>query len=632
MPFSRDPRKDRRRRVLRETVPFEDGSAAPISGRIRTRGGSKSADEEEELDNQPRRSAGYSQDVRRTCQHRLVQLIPVRRRAYLATIFVSCLIPAVLLTGHYMVYVSGSLRLYGNPLAVMLDAGHARGICAWLCSQLWLLCLGATVLTFRLRRHKLDDYQGEYRLWFWLVTTCIVGSIDSTTGITEIFGLSLDRWSQLNLGWSGKAVVQATLATLIGILGLRLCSELKNVPTSLMFWLLGLIAWAASATLSQELFKIDLSSQFRYWLRSALWIGGMTSIWLSALAFLRSVYIDAQRRFLLRGHLAESVSKTWGERVTASMPSLPSLPRISLRRSVVGPSGVGTSVVDKAAVEQQVLANTDHSKRKRFAMPSLFRKKPLVESEQSVESVTRGKKRTEIDLESVQSKPQTVVTPPLRRADAAAGNLTRTSTVQPATVTVASRKADSQQADPPPAIRRSWLGRLVPAPKNVDESPEYAKQGRSDTTENKSTPAKTLQQRAAGVVAQRKIEKSPADTGSTAQTDDKAKKRGWLPKLTLPKPKLPSIPRPRLPKMPKFSLPKLKLPSLRLPPPESSDAALNNASLRSDLKPVSGTKPLPGTNGPTASAIDSNGRPLSKAERKRMRKIQDDQDSQRRAA
>ena len=133
------------------------------------------------------------------------------------------------------------------------------------------------MLTFRLRRHKLDDYQGEYRLWFWLVTTCIIGSLDSTTGVTEIFGQSLDRWSQLNLGWSGKAVVQATLATLIGILGLRLCSELKNVPTSLIFWLLGLVAWAASATLSQELFKIDLSSQFRYWLRSALWIGGMTS-------------------------------------------------------------------------------------------------------------------------------------------------------------------------------------------------------------------------------------------------------------------------------------------------------------------------------------------------------------------
>ena len=132
---------------------------------------------------------------------------------------------------------------------------------------------------------------------------------------------------------------------------------------------------------------------------------------------------------------------------------------------------------------------------------------------------------------------------------------------------------------------------------------------------------------------QRKIDKSQAVAGGTAEAGEKvAKKGGWLSKFNLPKPKLPSIPRPSMPKMPKFRLPKLKLPSLRLPPPESSPAESKSDSSQSGLKPVNGAKPLPRTHGPTTLTLDSGGRPLSKAERKRMKRIQDDQRVPRRAA
>ncbi len=129
-----------------------------------------------------------------------MQLIPVRRRAYFSALTVSLAIPAILLVLHYWIYVNGYLNWYGQPMAVMLDASHPRGIAAWLSGQVWLLCLAATVLTFQLRRHKLDDYNGDYRLWFWLVSTCVIGSLDSTTRVIDLFGDALNRWSQLNLG------------------------------------------------------------------------------------------------------------------------------------------------------------------------------------------------------------------------------------------------------------------------------------------------------------------------------------------------------------------------------------------------------------------------------------------------
>ena len=307
MAISRDARTNRRRRVLRHNDLEEQSNRR--GGRSRSRG-------EDEID-EPRGRAGYSQDVRRACGQRLVGLIPVSMAGYLGVVLTSLAIPALLLTGHYMIYVSGSLPWYGHPLAVALDASHSNSLASWFSSHLWLFCLAATLLTFQIRQHKLDDYEGEYRLWFWLVLTCLLASIDAATHISELLGLSLNPWCQRTLGWSGPAVVKATMATLIGLLGLRLCSELKTVPISLVYWLGGLGAWAGSAALAQDELQLEISLQFRIWLKTALWLGGLTAVWLSALTYLRHVYIDAQQRFLARNRRGRG---TFGQRMKEKLP------------------------------------------------------------------------------------------------------------------------------------------------------------------------------------------------------------------------------------------------------------------------------------------------------------------------
>lgn len=311
MALSRDSRMDRRQQMLRDASIAE---GAPGSDRV-NRSSAAAADDSTRDGARGRRNPGYSQDVRHACGVRLVQLIPVRMLSFTAVVGAFVGVTATLLAAHYMIYVTGSLGWYGHPLAVSLDATHPQSIASWFGSHLWLLCLGATILTFQLRRHKLDDYSGEYRLWFWLVITCLLASIDSTTHLTELLGYSLDRWSQLNLGenWTGKAVVHATMAVLVSVLGVRLCTELKSVPLSLICWLGGLVAWAGSAALAQETLRLDMTLQMRYWLRAALWLGGLTAVWVASLAYLRHVYIEAQHRFLARGKLARrSTTKSDG--------------------------------------------------------------------------------------------------------------------------------------------------------------------------------------------------------------------------------------------------------------------------------------------------------------------------------
>lgn len=647
MPLSRDSRLDRRKRILRESLPSEEEVVTNATVRTRTR---RSPSTDEEVADEPlrRRSAGYSQDVRGACQHRLVQLIPVRRRAYLFAIFASCLIPVVLLVMHYWVYVNGYLNWYGQPLAILLDASHPRGIAAWLSGQMWLLCLASTVLTFRLRRHKLDDYNGDYRLWFWLVSTCVIGSLDSTTRVIAVFGDALNRWSQLNLGWSGPAVVQATLAALIGMLGVRLCSELKSVPTSLVFWLAGLVAWAGSAALGQDMLKIDISVQFRIWLRSALWLGGLTSIWLASLSYLRVVYIEAQRRFLLRGRLAASVSSTWKERLTESMPAMPKMPSFRLRRP---DDDVEEVVTSKKRTEKAKVEATEKPAR-RFGLPSFMKRKPVVGEDENANK-TAGKERspeagseqrteqtkdTQRDLRAEQRAEQRPAqangmqsTGAQATGTQASGPLSQARRAESSTANAAqanSRKQPTGDANKEqnekPAAKRSWLSRFVSKPNTDDDAPEFRKVDKAARAAEQLA-AKQEKQRLKEEQKQAKKAAAANAKGNAEAEGDASKKRSWRPKLSIPKlkMKMPALPRP---KMPKFGLPKLKLPSLRLPPPESSGQPEEHASGKLDVRPLPTSKPMPTTNGPAQEALENGGRPLSKAERKRLRRMQDDQD------
>ena len=660
MPLSRDPRMDRRKRILRESLPADDEVATGTVARARSRRISDTDEGSEEP--LRKRGASYSQDVRRACQHRLVQLIPVRRRAYLVAVFASCLIPAILLVAHYWVYVNRYLNWYGHPLAVLLDASHPRGIAAWLSGQVWLLCLAATVLTFQLRRHKLDDYNGDYRLWFWLVSTCIIGSLDSTTRVIDVFGDALNRWSILNLGWTGPAVVQATLASLIGMLGVRLCSELKAVPTSLMFWLVGLVAWAGSAALGQEMLRLDMSIQFRIWLRSALWLSGLTAIWLSALSYLRYVYIEAQRRFLLRGRLAASVSSTWKERITESMPAMPAIPKFRLRRPAEEegePVEVSKKRRGKAAQEPlQTDASEQVAAPRRFGLPSFMKRKPAASTEPT--SAAGSKTRSQDDRNQSREEQRATNQNTSNNQAASTGNgplsqarrnesPSQTSSQTPsqssaprapvsgaqqtgsmtgsATNSTATKQKQESEETAAPAARRSWLGRLVSKPKVSDEAPEYRKVEKAAKAAERAAEKLAAKNEKARLREEQRSKSSGKGNGSEA--GDEKPRRGWLPKMSLPKMKMPSIPRPKLPKMsmPKLGLPKLKLPSLRLPPPDSSTPADGRVDNKQDARSLPASKPLPTTNGPASQALESSGgRPLSKAERKRLKRMQDDDD------
>lgn len=668
MPISRDARMDRRRRLLRDNG--EDESQPEGTTRRTSR---KAQVDDEQESSGGKRKAGYSQDVRKACGQRLVQLIPVRRRSFAAVCLVSLLIPGLLLAMHYWIHVTGQLPWWRHPLAVALDVGHPRSIAAWLSSQLWLLCLGATVLTFQLRRHKLDDYNGEYRLWFWLVLTCLVASIDATTSITKLFAQALDRWTQTNIGWSGPAVVDSTLAVLIGMLGLRMCTELKAVPLSLVLWLGGLVCWAGSAALARPELQIEMSAPVRYWLISTLWLGGLTLIWLSALTYLRFIYFEAQQRFLLRGRLANSGTPL-GQRLRESMPAMPNFRRGPRDAEVTGdsPSGLktrwrlpgmpqfmrrggGAPTNDELAEDTAPGRPAGRSRRAAKSSevgPTASAVKPSAESHSNspypntsspTTSPPRPARPAPTAAESSAEEPQASASPRrglggfLRRP-----GLTQDSSSRQASATADQPKpgklASATSAAKSEKTKKEGWGSWLRRGKDDDQADEYRKVGASD-----AAPISSRAQRAEAKAAQRAQAKETKEASRAAKSSRAANDaeqpnsgRRWLPKLA--RPTLPKLPRPRLPKVPKpklgglwsrMKVPSIGLSALRLQPPEDDDRP-NSAAAPQSMRPVNEQRPLPGTEAnyddgfddEDESDSDGDGRPLSKAERKRMRRLQ----------
>lgn len=630
---------DRRRRVLLDASNAEQAEGTRKNSTVSQTGESSG-----------KKGAGYSQDVRQACGTRLVQLIPVRRRSFIALIVASIVITASLLTAHYLVYVNGWLPWYGHPLAVALDATHPQSVAAWLGSHLWLLCLGATILTFQLRRHKLDDYNGEYRLWFWLVFTCVIASIDSTTHVTELFGHSLDRWSRANIGWSGQAVVLATLATLVGMLGLRLCTELKTVPLSLICWLIGLASWAGSATLAQEMFRIDMAIQTRIWLRAGLWLVGLTSIWIAAVAYLRHVYMEAQRRFLARGLLARrAAGVTLTERVRQTIPFMRTRQEGDAEALEAGTEATRWSLkrmFRRKPKGDEVTAETSKADRKSKAKPTSTAKPistamPLETSkpQELARPQTVEPQRTDQTARPQPAAPLAAHNRPQvasANAASASGGLTQTT----ANKSASSPSTNTTSTEAPkksglwPFKFKLWPGKEV----GEEDAPEYQKL----LKEEKAAERKRLAEERQLQKENARAEKAAAKQARTAQRDaDKNAKREAQQKQNSDgtTKKKSGIGKTLLKPVAVVGgvLKKIKLPSLsalKLNPPEADTDA--TTSKPSTLKPVSQEKPLPSTSakpgtGPQLSQRnvqnqqdddedDEDDRNMSRADRKKLRK------------
>ena len=310
MPYGRQLRLDRRRRVMRESILRN--SPEPVAPRASSRPARTERATPDTSAPAPVALVGYSQEVRGPCQQRLVHFIPVHP-ATLAAVISGVLIAVGVLIGlHYAVWIAGPDSWRSTPLSLLLDVRSRVGLAGWINVQLWLITAILCGMTFQIRKHRLDDYRAHYRVWLWLALASLLASVEAGTGLTQVLAASMERFGRLNFGWSGRTLVEISIATAVGMLALRICSELKASPISQVLWLIGLACWIPAALLASQLIKTTIRPDYAHLWIGALWIVGKTFVMMAALIYLRQVYIAAQRRFVERSRLVPTAWKmTW---------------------------------------------------------------------------------------------------------------------------------------------------------------------------------------------------------------------------------------------------------------------------------------------------------------------------------
>jgi len=304
MVFSRTQRLDRRRRIVRESAANDAALAADYARLQKKSRRNLSTDHDSFLSGEP--TPNYSQDVRKTCQQRIVQWIPVRTSS-LSTFMASWwVIWSLLLAAHYLLHTSAN-SLGRSPVAVfqLLDLRSPHSIANWMTCQLWLLTAFASWMVYSIRQHRLDDFSATYRVWFVMIGISLFSCFDTATSATYLLGQSIDPWTRREIGYGGWPLLLAAYASIVALVGLRLSSEMRVSRAAIGLWFGGLFAWGCAALLGTGLLKLQWAPGTIDLIVGGCWLGGVLAVFQSVGLVLRRCYIQAQHRFLQRTILSK---------------------------------------------------------------------------------------------------------------------------------------------------------------------------------------------------------------------------------------------------------------------------------------------------------------------------------------
>jgi hypothetical protein len=275
MSFRRTGHSDeRRRRVLMDDSTATDAPAPTRSARERK--GAK-----------PR---NYSDAALAAQQPPLTSLIP--SRLWTLSVLLLSALTVVALLNLLHAELPRLARWFGPG---QIDPFHfaVRGnLAAWFSALLlgWGAAMSAHI--YNLRRHRVDDYKGRYRIWIWTTLLLIGASIDAATGLHDAIGGALVKLAGEGAAFSVSAGWLMVASAVISTVALRMAIEMRHSFGALFSLALALACYAAAAATRVGLMPLEGELAWHALVTATLL--GHVFLWFTALAYAAHVYLDAQ--------------------------------------------------------------------------------------------------------------------------------------------------------------------------------------------------------------------------------------------------------------------------------------------------------------------------------------------------
>lgn len=299
---------DRRRRVLNDqanTTPSTaaaradaNGATAPSDVHAHARGSSSQTGKSAGSIRRTRAAAAAEAPVGLAYevgtlenQPQITALVP-RRYSTIAFLF---LLAATAVAG------LEALHAYLPELAALTSAEHVAALAlegsgtlaTWFASFALGLAAAGSLVVYCVRRHKLDDYHGRYRIWVWAALGWAALSVNTTAGLHLLAAdvtIQLIGWTA---AWAGTLCWLLPAVLAFGAISLRLAVEMRRCRLASTFILLAAACWIVALTGRLD-YLPAASHQILTMITGGAELGGHVLLLTAIALYARHVVLDAE--------------------------------------------------------------------------------------------------------------------------------------------------------------------------------------------------------------------------------------------------------------------------------------------------------------------------------------------------
>ncbi|WP_146533803.1 ICP22 family protein [Rubripirellula reticaptiva] len=271
---------DRRRRVLYSTHLSDQTASTAASRR-----------EIERLREARRPTAAYGARVQRRLRGRWFSLVPVKRRSYTILASVVTAVTLLLCLAHYASNAWPAL-VYHPEIArpLRLDVPDSFG--RWFMVAMLSTSAGIALMTYQLRRYRLDDYLGRYRLWRLVLIVLVIASVNALVGLVDWTGALLDVTFGKRVALTGGDWLRVVVGLGGAVLCLRMIAEMYRSRAAFVSMLVTCVALMIGQAAQWNVMEDDTLGPWT--LVTSIPLIASTSIFIAMTGYLRMLYREVR--------------------------------------------------------------------------------------------------------------------------------------------------------------------------------------------------------------------------------------------------------------------------------------------------------------------------------------------------
>jgi hypothetical protein len=201
-----------------------------------------------------------------------------------------------------------------------------RNISHWFASTLMVVASLSAVFIYSMRRHRVDDYHGRYRVWIWTAIGCLLASLAETADVGHLARALCRRLAEL-VSISDAILWTATACTLLGAAGVRVFFEVRRCRLAAATWMLAALAFAAAVCVDRG-WPLVISQVDKPLVERGLGLVGYVLVLATFLLYARHVLLEIEGLITMapkrpKRVKAKTASQSDREQPTSGVPARP---------------------------------------------------------------------------------------------------------------------------------------------------------------------------------------------------------------------------------------------------------------------------------------------------------------------